>query len=523
MKEKNKKNMYLIVFVIILLGLIIGITYAAMNIVSLSGTNTIQTGTITMSYTEPTNAMELLDALPMSDTEGKAQGEYFEFNVASHATTNSSDNEGVIIPYEINLSKLAIDSDKEALLDTEVKVHLVEMISSVETERATPKLISDLDGSTLSPGRTIVYETEDTHKNGSSAKVRTYRLRAWIDNSFNALKLENDIYQYKFTVNVNAQVNALGVPYGPAPTQDSCFTWVETRASSTITDYKCYAGNSFGEPTITDVVIPEQLNGKNVVEIANYNSSTSPTFRNKGITSVILPSALITIGNYAFYNNPLINVTIPNSVITIGTYVFYGCLISSLTIGNSVETINQYAFAHNHLTSVTIPNSVITIGPNSFSGTTDHLTNNITSLTLGNSVETIGNNAFENNQLTGHLTIPDSVRSIGQYAFAGATNGLSNKISSLTIGNGVETIGNYAFSYNYLTNVTLGTRVQTIEYFAFRKQSGTSGSNNSNLTSIINPSGRSFDWGLITNNATGSIFITGTITHPNGNITVSAS
>ena len=42
-----------------------------------------------------------------------------------------------------------------------------------------------------------------------------------------------------------------------------------------------------------------------------------------GITSVIIPDTVISIGNYAFYGNKLTSVTIPNSVTSIGNSAFF--------------------------------------------------------------------------------------------------------------------------------------------------------------------------------------------------------
>ena len=86
------------------------------------------------------------------------------------------------------------------------------------------------------------------------------------------------------------------------------------------------------------------------------------------------------------------------------------------------------------------------------------------------------------------VEIPDTVTSIGRYAFRG------NQLTSVTIPNSVKNIGDYAF--------------------------GKSNSSNPNLTKIINKTGKSFDWGSIVNNSYGYNFVTGTVVNSYGNVEV---
>ena len=140
----------------------------------------------------------------------------------------------------------------------------------------------------------------------------------------------------------------------------------------------------------------------------------------ESLTSVTIPDSVTSIGKYAFFCcTSLTSVTIPDSVTSIGRFAFSNCTsLTSVTIPDSVTSIGEYAFYYcKSLTSMTIPDSVTSISSSTFASCTS-----LTSVTIPNSVTSIGEYAFYDCKSLTSVTIPGSVTSIGLYAFASCTS-----------------------------------------------------------------------------------------------------
>lgn len=176
---------------------------------------------------------------------------------------------------------------------------------------------------------------------------------------------------------------------------------------------------------------------------------------------------VISIGMDAFNCcDNLISVTIPNTVTSIGVDAFCGCSsLKSVNIPNSVTSIGEYAFSScKSLTTVTIPKSVAFINRQAFP-----FCDNLTAINVDSDNDVFSSidgvlynkNASSLKCCPGgktSVTIPNSVTSIGAYAFYSCT-----KLSSVTIPNSVITIGEGAFGCCYsLTSIALPTSVTSI-------------------------------------------------------------
>ena len=209
-EENNSRKVFLSVLgVAILLVAVVGISFAAYTLSTTSTeANTINTGTITMSYTEPENGIDLVDALPVADATAKVwEDDVFSFTVATNATGT------VTVPYEISVQKTAGTLD-----DSEVKVYLTKGTVGNETAVYGPALLSTLmvddnkstlrTGTTEAPVSAYVIHTETVNfENGvaSNATVN-YNLRIWVDA---AATVENG-QNYKLLVHVDSAVKPIG-------------------------------------------------------------------------------------------------------------------------------------------------------------------------------------------------------------------------------------------------------------------------------------------------------------------------
>ena len=181
------------------------------------------------------------------------------------------------------------------------------------------------------------------------------------------------------------------------------------------------------------------------------------------VKDLVIPNSVTSIGKSTFEGcSGLTSVTIGNSVTSIGMGAFSDCSgLTSVTIGNSVTSIGDFVFSEcTGLTSVTIPNSVTTIGYAAFAGcsnlTSVHINDiaawckisfsDSSSNPLSHALQ--GRHLFLNGEEVKELVIPNSVTSIGNYAFYGCSG-----LTSITIPNSVTSIGNYAFQ-GFSTSLT---------------------------------------------------------------------
>ena len=215
------------------------------------------------------------------------------------------------------------------------------------------------------------------------------------------------------------------------------------------------------------------------------------------IRTVTIRDGVTSIGDSAFEGcKGLTSITIPDSVREISECAFYQCQsLTSVTIGNGVTEIGQAAFAmcpsltsinvdkgNQHLKSIDgilfskdetklikypankmatnyiIPDSVTSIGEYAFDSC-----QNLTSMTIPDTVAEINNGTFAKCTKLASINIPNTVASIGYRAFQGCES-----LTSITIPDSVTYIGELAFFFcTGLTSVDIPDSVTSIDKEAF--------------------------------------------------------
>lgn len=198
-----------------------------------------------------------------------------------------------------------------------------------------------------------------------------------------------------------------------------------------------------------------------VTSIGEYAFANSPE-----ITSVIIPSTIETIGDFAFQSSSVKEVVIPNTVTHIGAYAFRYCdNLSSIDLGASITTIEKKAFHKcSNLSTIVIPYTVSKIGIEAFTGTPWY------DKYVSNSKNFYGNILYINdvaytaqNRSIINCEFKESTISIGDAAFRDCTG-----LSKIRLTQNITVIGENAFeNCTNLVKIYLPKDLTTIHDHAF--------------------------------------------------------
>ncbi len=180
---------------------VVGISFAAFTYTKEGDTtNTISTGTVTMTYTEGQNGIEIQNAIPMSEEDGKqltGDKNVFDFTVSATITGKTT------IDYEV----VAVKNDQSTIPDENIRLYLEDsdQKDTGYTSVFAPNKFTGTDSvsSYGAPAGTMQLAhgsfTNNAENGAQTTITKYYRLRMWVDKDY---VLSDTSKTYKVTVNV---------------------------------------------------------------------------------------------------------------------------------------------------------------------------------------------------------------------------------------------------------------------------------------------------------------------------------
>lgn len=222
----SKQVLLSVLGVAILIVAVVGISFAAFSY-SKEGQveNTIATGAVTMAYNEPENGINITNAIPMTETQGKvlsSTNELFDFTVTAKIIGKTAINYEVVAvknnvasgtapadwSADQGRSATAEDPYDEFVKDNNIRLYLESKDSEAGTytQAMAPKaFLADGTNSVTgsAPTDSMILDTgifdNRTGTGAGTEFTKYYRLRMWVDSAY---QLDGHIRKYTVKVNV---------------------------------------------------------------------------------------------------------------------------------------------------------------------------------------------------------------------------------------------------------------------------------------------------------------------------------
>ncbi len=233
----------------------------------------------------------------------------------------------------------------------------------------------------------------------------------------------------------------------------SGITTIEIPASVTSIANGAFANTA----SLQKVTFAEPADGEEGEPLSMVDGSTSNSvFINSAIQNITFPARLAKIPAYGFYNTKLQSVVIPETVSEIGNYAFTGSALTSVTFEGN-PTVGTYLFQNCASLATVDFGPCTTINTREFEGTA------LTDLTIPDTVTTIGQYAFRNCLSLTRVHLPEGLEQIQNYTFSGCT-----ALESVDIPDSVTGfLGNCFENCESLTSITIPENVTALANAAF--------------------------------------------------------
>lgn len=263
------------------------------------------------------------------------------------------------------------------------------------------------------------------------------------------------------------------------------------------TNFYIKEGNDF--TTLTEVTVPNSVEAvgnyqfyrlqtleKIIIEDGVKGVGEYAFYECEMVTTLEIPTSVETIGGYAFYE---LNVDIDELVLgakSIGAYAFRQCKFDSIEFINDITDIGDYAFLYCQPTQLTLPKNIENISQRAFYRMFDSEIFDeekaVASVYYNGTIEDYLGLAFVSMYATPmytglnslyvkdgegyskvvEVTIPNTITWIEDYALYGLCD-----VTSITLHDSVKKIGAYAFTGTNCTSIEIPTGASNIVNYAF--------------------------------------------------------
>ena len=335
---KRKGNIVIIVLILVMIVTVIGVSYAAFSY-SKTGTkvNSITTGSITMTYEESDNVINIDKALPTTDETGKVrlkEGEYFDFTVSSEIVGD------ININYEISAKDVTVLEGNEKKIDgSNIKLYLTRLTDDGEEELMIPETYNEETTTNSYTGRPA-NEMSLYTSSMSSSETNRYRLRMYVDEGYNP---QGDGGNLKFAVKINVYgKDGLSMEDRMMRTAGSA-DFHSSEYKSKVTSIVTKGDTEIPEGVIESWDISEKQNGS-VIAYAEDDGTGSGTYKLTigGEGSVIANSNMSQYFD-GFSNCTTMDLSYLNTSLTTDMSYMFGSIASAL-LGTGNQVLNNIIF-----------------------------------------------------------------------------------------------------------------------------------------------------------------------------------
>ena len=431
-KLKNKKYLAAVLGIFGILIVTIGASYAFFSYSKNGlGKNTITTGGITFHYGESSRGISLSEAMPMTDAQGMAQTNYFDFEV------NSKTQPGIIIPYTVTArvnSSATLDPSviRIALTDqNDNEIESIKYFSQPASSTGKTWLEQYSKVSVNQHIEKVVYEGEVPANTNNYTK--DFRARIWIADDTNFAPIEVTKYYCKGT-EVEYESAAYNECLSEDLTNETTLDYPYNDKTFSIT-FNVYAEGSI----LTNEAGPGLYDSEgNLVAswstlVNTYGLNIENDYYGKQpwggeASGEVVDYISAEDGDHQYKNQSMIGLIISkNQELSAGT---------KLVIGN-VDKIGKAAFyGAETLTEIVLPEGLTAIDESTFAEC-----HNLERITIPSTVTAIERKAFYNDYNLNTLIFEENsqLQSIGERAFGYVG------LKSISIPSGVTSIGEDAF------------------------------------------------------------------------------